>query len=184
MSHRLSRLTPRTLTVTANDYGIELRSPRGSRVAEDLGPELLGEGNLEADLDAAFNATELARRRFRSVAQIAGLVFPGYPGSPRGRRELQASATLFYEVFRAHDPDHVLLDQAEREVREDELLVAVVRHTMRRLSAARLVVRYLERPGPLAFPLLVKELAARVSSESLPARVERMKRRWSQEMSP
>jgi ATP-dependent Lhr-like helicase len=178
VSRRISRDRPMTLTVTANDYGIELRAPRGSGLTDGLSPALFTTEGLLPDLQEAVNVGELAKRRFRGIAQIAGLVFPGYPGQPRRRYELQASATLFYEVFRNHDPGHVLLEQARREVLDTELLSARLAEVTARLSAARPRQVRLERPGPLAFPLMVKELAARVSSESLAARVERMKRRW------
>jgi ATP-dependent Lhr-like helicase len=182
ISYRISRDAPVTLTVTANDYGIELRSPEppagGLTARLAATGALFDTGGLASDLEAAVNLSELARRRFRGIAQIAGLVFPGYPGNPRPRRELQASATLFYEVFRNHDPGHILLEQARREVLEEELLRGRLVSVLSRLGSSGLIVRPLERPGPLAFPLMVKELAARVSTESLAARVERMKRRW------
>lgn len=179
LSRRLSQRRPVTLTVTANDYGLELRAARGASLAELVDESLFAPGDLEAELEDAVNMSELAKRRFRGIAQIAGLVFPGYPGNPRRRYELQASATLFFEVFRNHDPGHILLEQARREAIDEELLGDRLREVMARCAAANILMSSPRRPGPFAFPLMVKELSARVSSESLAARVERMRRRWA-----
>ncbi len=82
---------------------------------------LLAEERLLEDTLASLNAGELAQRRFREIARVAGLVFQGFPGQPKSMRQLQASSSLLYEVFRKYDPDNPLLSQAEREVLEQEL---------------------------------------------------------------
>jgi ATP-dependent helicase Lhr and Lhr-like helicase len=43
-----------------------------------------------------------------------------------------------------------------------------------RLKHAKLLIHNLQRPGPLAFPLVVDQLRDRVSSEKLSDRVRRM----------
>jgi ATP-dependent Lhr-like helicase len=53
---------------------------------------------------ASLNSSELARRRFREIARVAGLISTGYPGQPKSARQLQASSTLFYEVFGSTTP--------------------------------------------------------------------------------
>jgi ATP-dependent Lhr-like helicase len=52
-------------------------------------------------------------------------------------KQLQASSSLFYEVFRKHDAGNRLLGQAEREVLEQELDVERLREqvTTEKLSA-------------------------------------------------
>ena len=61
--------------------------------------ELLDTSNLEADLEAALNLSELRRRRFRAIAQIAGLMNRGYPGSSKSTGQLQIGASLLFDVF-------------------------------------------------------------------------------------
>ncbi|RYF70820.1 MAG: DEAD/DEAH box helicase, partial [Comamonadaceae bacterium] len=73
---------------------------------------------------ASLNATEMARRRFREIARVSGLIFQSHPGERRSARQLQASAQLFFEVFRKYDSSNMLLRQADEEVLSQELDVA------------------------------------------------------------
>lgn len=184
LAHRLSRLKPATITVTANDYGFELRTPPGEPVEELLEPGLFAVEGLEQEFAEAVNISELARRRFRGIAQIAGLIFPGFPGAPRRRRELQAGAGLFFDLFSAHEPDHLLLAEARREAMEGELDLSRVRAVLEGLSESTILKVCLRGPSPLCFPLLVKNLAARVSTEEIEARVARLQRRLAAREAP
>ena len=125
---------------------------------------------------ASLNSGELARRRFREIARIAGLVFQGFPGAPKSSRQLQASSGLFFDVFRQYDADNLLLTQAQREVLEQELEIGRLRTALERMRACAPVRVALERPGPFAFPLMVERLREQVSTEKLSDRVERMVR--------
>jgi ATP-dependent Lhr-like helicase len=100
---------------------------------------------------------ELSLRRFREIARVAGLIFQGYPGAHHSARQLQASSSLFYEVFRKHDPGNLLLGQAEREVLMQELDAHRLADTLARLAPAAGPARA-ERPSPLSFPLIVEFL--------------------------
>ena len=53
------------------------------------------------DITAALNAAEMAKRQFRELARIAGLVFPGLPRSGKTARQLQVSSGLFFDVLAA-----------------------------------------------------------------------------------
>jgi len=123
---------------------------------------------------ASLNAGELARRRFREIARIAGLVFTGYPGAPKSTRQLQASSGLFFDVFRQHDPGNLLLGQAQEEVLRQELEVQRLQQTLQRLQTRRLDVRPIRRATPFAFPLLVERFRESLSSEKLADRIKRM----------
>jgi ATP-dependent helicase Lhr and Lhr-like helicase len=135
---------------------------------------LLGEDRLLEDVLASLNAGELARRRFREVARVAGLVFQGFPGAPKSMKQLQASSGLFYEVFRKYDAGNRLLGQAEREVLEQELDIVRLREALARMRRQRVVYRLLARATPFAFPLMVERLREQVTTEKLSARIERM----------
>jgi len=105
---------------------------------------------------------------------VAGLIFQGYPGAHKSARQLQASSSLFYEVFRKHDPANLLLGQAEREVLMQELDAHRLADTLARLAALRLDLHALKRPSPLAFPLVVEFLREKLSTEKLADRIARM----------
>ena len=174
LAWRLARHQPATFSIAVNDYGLELLSPEPVVIDGLLDGTLFEEGDLVADVLASLNAGELALRRFREIARIAGLVFQGFPGAPRSSKQLQASAGLFYEVFRQHDAQNLLLSQAQREVLEQELELGRLRATLIRLRAAQRVCVTLARPGPFAFPLMIERLRERVSTETLSDRVARM----------
>jgi ATP-dependent Lhr-like helicase len=176
LAWRVSRTVPATFSVAVNDYGLELLAPEPVDWSGLADGTLLADGDLAHDVLASLNSGELALRRFREIARISGLVFQGFPGAPKSSRQLQASSGLFYEVFRQHDADNLLLGQAQREVLEQELDLGRLRATLARLRARRLVEVRLERPGPFAFPLLIERLREQVSTEKLADRVERMVR--------
>jgi ATP-dependent Lhr-like helicase len=122
----------------------------------------------------ALNATEMAKRQFRELARIAGLVFPGLPRAGKTARQLQASSGLFFDVLRRYDPENLLLSQATREVLERQLESTRLGRTLQRLSAGEIVITNPKRATPLAFPLVVDRNRDKVSSESLSDRIRRM----------
>lgn len=178
-AYRLSRLQPLTFTLTANDYGLELLSPEPAPLdaalagSRGMRPLLSPDGLLE-DIPASLNASEMARRQFREIARVAGLVFQGFPGQKRSAKQLQASSSLFYEVFSKYDQDNLLLAQAHREVLERQLEQSRLSQTLRRLSESRVVQEFVPRPTPLSFPLFVTRMQATLSSEKLADRIRRM----------
>ena len=175
---RLTRLERGTITVSVNDYGFELLAPKHYPMAELLESHadlLLNHDQLTQDLENALNLSELQRRRFRSIAQIAGLMNRGFPGSSKSTGQLQISASLLFDVFSRHEPDNRLLNQAHREVLDDQLELSRLEAALVRASAQEWVHVQTPRPGPLAFPLLVERLNNRMSNESVLERVQRLR---------
>ena len=166
-----------TFSIAVNDYGLELLGAREIAWGERL-PGLLvtppERAMLLAEVLASLNATELSRRRFREIARIAGLIFQSHPGERQSNRQLQASASLFFDVFRRYDPGNRLLAQAEAELLSQELDVAQLSAALDRMRGQRLAVIELARPSPLAFPLMVERFREKLSNESLTERIARM----------
>jgi ATP-dependent Lhr-like helicase len=176
LAHRVTARSPRSVTVTVNDYGIELLSdePLGLE-GEPAWRGLLSTDDLLPDLLACLRTSPLARRHFRSIARIAGLIHPGYPGEAKRTRHLQASSELFFDVFEEFDPANLLLDQAKRETLDQQLEIARVRTALERITSMEIVERSPERLTPLAFPLWAESLRAQqISSESWAQRVRKM----------
>ncbi|MCX2693916.1 ligase-associated DNA damage response DEXH box helicase [Pseudomonas sp. DCB_CB] len=170
---RVSRAQPLSVSIAVNDYGFELLSPAQVDWARHL-PQALGTAGLLEDVLASLNAGEMALRRFREIAQIAGLVFGGYPAAQKSTRQIQASSGLFYEVFRKHDAGNLLLGQARDEVLSEELEIERLHRQLLKMSELQLDLRALERPGPLAFALLVEGMRETLSTEKLADRIARM----------
>ncbi|WNN40809.1 ligase-associated DNA damage response DEXH box helicase [Pseudomonas inefficax] len=170
---RVSRVQPLSVSIAVNDYGFELLSPGNVDWATHL-PQALATEHLLDDVLASLNAGEMALRRFREIAQIAGLVFGGYPAAQKSLRQIQASSGLFYEVFRKHDADNLLLGQARDEVLNEELEIERLHRQLLKMAQLRLDLRQLKRTGPLAFALLVEGMRETLSTEKLADRIARM----------
>lgn len=173
-AYRLAQLAPITFTLAANDYGFELLSPEPARLEEAIDAGLLSADHLLHDIPASLNAAELARRQFREIARVAGLIFQGYPGGTKSVKQVQASSGLLYDVFARYDPENLLLFQAHREVLEKQLERSRLGRTLERIAAGRVSIKDVERPTPLAFALLVDRAREQVSSEKFADRVRRM----------
>jgi ATP-dependent Lhr-like helicase len=177
LAWRAAQWKPGTFSLAVNDYGFELLSGAERDWGEEL-PALLDASRNASELTeqvlGSLNAGELTRRRFREVARIAGLVPSAHPGIRKSARQLQASSSLFYDVFRKYDPDNSLLRQAEREVLENELDIALLRTHLNRLQGRTLVHKALARCSPLAFPLMVEGFREKLTNEALTERIGRM----------
>ena len=176
MAWRAAQPETGTFSIALNDYGIELLSAKEIDWAERL-PALLAlppRDQLVAEVLGSLNATELARRRFREIARIAGLIFQSHPGERRSNRQLQASASLFFEVFQKYDPQNQLLVQAEQELLTQELDVRQLAAALERIQGQTLGVHALRKPTPLAFPLMVERFREKLTNESLGDRIARM----------
>ena len=174
MALRLSRLTPLTLSVAVNDYGLELLSDRNIPLEpfEDL--SIFSTGQLYEDIFQSINAAEMGRRQFREIARVAGLVFQGYPGRPKSSSQIQASSSLLYNVFQRYEPDNLLLQQSTREVLERQLEFKRLSQSLKRMAGAHLHLIECDQITPLAFPIMVNRLRTRLSSEKLAERIKRM----------
>lgn len=174
LAYRIAERAPMTFTMSYNDYGLELLSPDPIPLVDALRDGLFDPQNLSAEIEESLNESEMARRKFREIARVAGLVFTGYPGNPKPLRKIQASSGLIYDVLEKYEPDHPLAEQARREVREQQLEEDRLREALERIQASTLHVVELSRMTPLAFPIYVDRLRQHVSSEQLAARVRRM----------
>jgi ATP-dependent helicase Lhr and Lhr-like helicase len=174
-AYRLSRIRAASYSLAANDYGFELLSADEPPLDEALHAGLLDHRTLARDIPAALNATEMAKRQFRELARVAGLVFPGFPRASKTARQLQASSGLLFDVFLRYDPDNRLLAQSQREVLERQLEQGRLARTLQRLQSSRWCLTTPPRVTPFAFPLVVDRTRERVSSESLTDRIARMR---------
>lgn len=180
LAYRFGKHQAATFSISINDYGFELLSPEAvdwkTLLSAPKASGLFSTEHLLEDVLASLNAAELAQRRFREIARIAGLIFQGYPGQPKSNRQLQASSSLFFEVFRKHDASNLLLTQAQREVLEQELELTRLRDTLLELQQRELNLHETKRATPFAFPLMVERFREKLSTEKLSDRVARMVR--------
>ena len=174
LAYRLSLMAPQTFNWACNDDGLELLSDQPIVWEQIVDTNLLDPAHLMDDLSAGFNASELVRRKFRDVATVAGLVFQGFPGAVVKERHLLTSTNLLLQVFQDHDPDNLLLRQAQDEMLAEQLEFGRLLQWLQSMSERNVVHCTLDKPSPLAFPLFVDRLRERLSSETLESRLKRM----------
>ncbi|HEY2021065.1 ligase-associated DNA damage response DEXH box helicase [Paraburkholderia sp.] len=174
LAWRVARDKSGTFSISMNDYGFELLCSQPFDWDLRLQRGLLSAEELDHDILASLNSSELSLRRFREIARVSGLVLQAHPRQQKSARQLQASSGLFYEIFRQHDRGNLLLGQADTEVLLQELDVRRIRSALERMNASRVVITRPKKPTPFAFPLIIGRLREKVSTEKLADRVERM----------
>ena len=174
LAYRISRISPISFSFAMNDYGFELLSDQPVPVDDSNVFELFSLDGLTADIQRSVNSAEMARRKFRDIAVIGGLIFQGYPGEHKKARHLQASASLLFNVFSEYDPHNLLLRQAYNEVMEQQMEEQRLRAMLERIQNNRIVITFPKKLTPFCFPLKVDSMRENLSSEKLEDRIKRM----------
>ena len=174
LAFRISRTTPISFSFAMNDYGFELLSDQPIPLDDSNAYELFSPEDLSADIQRSVNSAEMARRKFRDIAVIGGLIFQGYPGEHTKARHLQSSASLLFNVFSEYDPHNLLIRQAYNEVMDQQMEERRLRNMLERISKGKIVLRWPTKLTPFCFPLKVDSMREDLSSEKLEDRVRRM----------
>ena len=183
LAWRISKIKPATFSIAMNDYGFELLADEDIPIEEALeDASFFSIDNLIEDIEHSLNANEMARRRFRDIAHIGGLVFTGYPGQPMKNKHLQASTSLLFEVFTEYEPDNLLVRQAYNEALAFQLEEFRLRAALQRIQGQNIVLKNIQRPTPFAFPIMVDSLGReRLTTEPLEERIAKMARQYEVE---
>lgn len=163
-AYRSASWKPGTFSVNFNDYGLELIGDERLLLDEAMRERLFATDRLADDLIAGLNTGELARRQFREIARIAGLISVGPPGRAVSNRYLQASSELFYDVLQEFDPGNLLLDQARREVLERQMDYVRLRSALERMGRMPVTLTRPSSLTPLSFPLWADRLREQMIS--------------------
>lgn len=175
LGYRISLLTPITFSLAFNDYGFELLSDQAIDIQMVMDNTLFSAEYMLDDLQKSLNSTEMARRKFRDVAIISGMVFTGYPKKSIKMKHLQSSSQLLFEVFRDYEPDNLLFQQAFTETFEHQLEEGRLRLSLERIAHQDIVWKTCEKPTPFSFPLITDRLSReKLSSEKLADRIKKM----------
>ena len=174
LAYRIGKIMPITFSFAMNDYGFELLSDQPIPVDDSNVYELFTEENLFEDIQKSVNSTEMAKRKFRDIAVIGGLIFQGMPGEKQKARHLQSSASLLFKVFAEYEPNNILLKQAYTEVFDQQMEEARLRDMLQRIGQSKIVITFPQQLTPFCFPLKVDSMRENMSSEKLEDRVKRM----------
>tara|TARA_R110000868_G_scaffold6898_1_gene38317 strand:- start:665 stop:3142 length:2478 start_codon:yes stop_codon:yes gene_type:complete len=174
LGYRISLLSPITFSLAFNDYGFELLSDQEINIQQVLDNDLFSTDFMLSDLQKSLNATEMARRKFRDIAVISGLVFTGYPNKGIKMKHLQSSSQLLFDVFRDYEADNLLFQQAFTETFEHQLEEGRLRLALERIEQQEIVWKACQKPTPFSFPIITDRLREKLSSEKLADRIKRM----------
>lgn len=174
IAYRISKLAPISFSMAMNDYGFELFSDKEIPVNEEDLEKILTRENLMTDVISSINSAEMARRKFRDIAVISGMVVQNFPGQQRSNKALQSSAGLIFKVLEDHDPNHFLVRQAYTEVFNMQLQEQRLVEAFKRIERSKLILKYSNKFTPLSFPIKVDSLRQTLTSESLDARIQKL----------
>jgi ATP-dependent Lhr-like helicase len=167
---RIASTKASTLSLAATDWGFEVSGRSVPAADAAAWRRLLSPAHLLEDLLACLNGTEMARRHFREIARVSGLV----AGGRKTNRQTQASAGLIFDVLAEHDRDNMLLEQARREVLEQQFEFQRLRDTLERLATCEIHVVETPRLSPLAFPIWAEFIQSRLTSQGWLERITEM----------
>lgn len=174
LAHRIGQIKPLSFSLSYNDYGFELYSDQEIPIEEALNQGIFHDEDLFNDMVNSINSGELAKRKFREIASISGLVFKGYPGKNIKTKHIQASSSLIFDVLEENNPNNPLIRQAYDEVFQFELEEIRLRTFFNRLKTMDIVVKQLEKYSPLSFPIMVERIRGSSSTEKLIDRIKRL----------
>jgi ATP-dependent Lhr-like helicase len=181
VAYRIAKIIPITFSIAMNDCGFELLSDQPIPIFEAVETNVLGMENLSTDIYASINSTEMAKRKFRDIAAISGLVFKGMPGKRMKDKHLQSSSQLFFNVFHEYESDNLLLLQSLEEVMDFQLEEARLRQALERIGTQKIIITQPEKPTPFAFPIMVDRTREKLTSEKLEDRIKKMKLEYGDE---
>jgi ATP-dependent Lhr-like helicase len=174
IAKRISMMFPISFSIAMNDFGFELLSDQEIDVDTVVTKELFSTEHLTSDIQSSINNVEMARRKFRDIAKISGLIFTGYPGKQKKERHLQASSQLIFDVFREYEPDNLLYLQTYEEVMTFQLEEIRMRQCLKKIMASHIMISKPNKATPFSFPILVDRLREKLTSEKLEDRIKKM----------
>lgn len=175
IAFRIGQILPISFSIAMNDYGFELLSDQLIPIDDSNVQELFTLKNLLIDIQKSINSAEMAKRKFRDIAVIGGLIFQGFPGEHKKAKHLQSSAALLFKVFEEYEPNNILLRQAYRELMEQQMEEERLRAAFNRIYANEIILQFPKQLTPLAFPITIDGLNRNsLSTEKMEDRVRKM----------
>ena len=174
IAYRISKLAPISFSMAMNDYGFELFSDKEIPLNDENLHKILSRENLMTDVISSINSAEMARRKFRDIAVISGMVIQNYAGKQRSNKSLQSSAGLIFKVLEDYDPNHFLVRQAYTEVFNAQLQEQRLVEAFKRIEKSKIILKFANTFTPLSFPIKVDSLRQTLSSEGLDARIQKL----------
>jgi ATP-dependent Lhr-like helicase len=154
LAYRIAQAANANVSVAVADNGFTLSLPLNRKVdlaglLEDVDP-----GDVEADLRASLDGTDLLERYFRINATRSLMILKRYKGYEKSAGEQQFNSDMLLSF--AHDlEDFAVIEETYREILEDKLHLDAVRSALESIGSGDLEVRTMRvgSPSPRAFGL-------------------------------
>lgn len=174
IAFRVSKIKPISFTMAMNDYGFDLFANESIPIDKENIKEIFSKNNLMQDVVSSINAAEMAKRKFRDVACISGLVLQNTFGKQKSNKSLHASSNLIFNVLEEHDKNNLLLKQAYNEVFNEQIEEARLIEAFNRINNNKIVFKEINKYTPLSFPIKADVLRQSLSSEDLATRLRKI----------
>jgi ATP-dependent Lhr-like helicase len=160
--------------VTIDDYGflLTLRSFQAMEVDEWKG--LFAREGAEEAMRRALSESSLVRWQFRGVSQTGLMVPKRVHGEGRGSKAMQFSSEILFDVLRAREPDHPLLEEAYAEVILRFLDLPRALSFLEQTLQLPWDLRPLERVSPFSFGIYVSKIKETMTLEDPETTIERL----------
>ena len=159
LTRRLERAGAKPMGFVATDYALAVWGLEDMSLMIRSGKLSLGalfeEDMLGDDLEAWLSESFMLKRTFRNCAVIAGLIERRHPGKEKSGRQVTVSTDLIYDVLRAHEPDHILLEATRRDAATGLLDIRRLGDMLERIKG-HITHRALEHISPLAVPIMLE----------------------------
>lgn len=173
LTRRLERAGAKPLGFVATDYALAIWGLEDMSLMTRNGrlslSSLFEEDMLGDDLEAWLSESFMLKRTFRACAVIAGLIERRHPGKEKTGRQVTVSADLIYDVLRAHEPDHILMEATRRDAASGLLDIRRLGDMLKRIKG-HITHRSLDHISPLAVPVMLeigREMVAGEAQDAL-----------------
>ncbi len=149
VSQQMEAMNLKPLGFVANDYAVTFWGLKSVTNPSQILHKALTEANSEKWIESS----QMARRAFREIAVISGLIERRHPGKRKTGNQVTISTDLIYDVLNKYEPDHILLRATRNDVYgkltdiqrlKDIILNLEVKHQM------------LDKVSPLAIPMILE----------------------------
>ena len=174
IAQRLQQTKGGNALVTIDDYGFMFTLQGFQEMEQKAWRPLFAPEGMEESLRSALTEASLVKWQFRVAAQTGLMVPRRVHGAERGKRSLQWSSEIIFNVLRQYEPDHPLLEEAYAEATLRFLDAPRAKEFMAKVSAMPWKLIAQERVSPFSFGMYVTKIKETMTLEDPETTIERL----------
>jgi ATP-dependent Lhr-like helicase len=182
IAFRLSQLRGGNAIATPHDYGFVLTVERRQRFTEAELPILLRSAEFDRALDESLRQSEMLKYHFRNAAQTGLMVYRNFFSQQKSVRKLQWSAEVIFNVLQRHEPSHVLLREARRDMLQSFIDAETAQAFLAAQTTRPVRLRSVLKVPPLSFAMYATKIKEALLVEDPYETMERLYHQWWSEI--